>query len=251
MKEKHPLEWLAEPLRIQENPYARMNEKSIMITNFPKGVNVTKKYIQDLCLKFDPSAIVNTVFIKESQMGDNFETRNPAAYAIVDFEMPKWVQTVRRGMRKHWEQDRLLKVKTLKDEKSESHSSRTIILSNLPSHLNAGDLATTMSDYGAITSIEAPSVDSFIQSQLEQKGLLNDVHSKERQLKKEKEYRYAQVLLNDTQTFDKQFEDLLAESWGKDQAQEIINIQKDVAKEFTKVNMLDEEKFSAFMRVMA
>lgn len=108
-----------------------------------------------------------------------------------------------------------------------------------------------MSDYGAITSIEAPSVDSFIQSQLEQKGLLNDVYSKERQLKKEKEYRYAQVLLNDTQTFDKQFEDLLSESWGKDQAQEMINIQKDVAKEFTKVNMLDEEKFSAFMRVMA
>ena len=80
---------------------------------------------------------------------------------------------------------------------------------------------------------------------------MNDVYSKERQLKKEKEYRYAQVLLNDTQTFDKQFEDLLSESWGKDQAQEMINIQKDVAKEFTKVNMLDEEKFSAFMRVMA
>ena len=103
MKEKHPLEWLAEPIRIQENPYARMNEKSIMITNFPKGINVTKKYIHDLCLKFDPSAIVNTVFIKESLMGDNFETRNSVAYAIVDFEMPKWVQTVRRGMRKHWE----------------------------------------------------------------------------------------------------------------------------------------------------
>jgi hypothetical protein len=31
----------------------------------------------------------------------------------------------------------------------------------------------------------------------------------------------------------------------------MINIQKDFGKEFTKVNMLDEEKFGAFMRVMA
>jgi hypothetical protein len=45
MKEKHPLEWVAESMRIQENPYARMNDRSIMITNFPKGVNVTKKYV--------------------------------------------------------------------------------------------------------------------------------------------------------------------------------------------------------------
>ena len=103
MKEKHPLEWIAEPMRIQENPYARMNEKSIMITNFPKGVNVTKKYIRDLCLKFDPSAIINSVFIKDAQVGDNFQSRNNVAYAIVDFEMQKWVATVRRGMRKHWE----------------------------------------------------------------------------------------------------------------------------------------------------
>jgi len=31
----------------------------------------------------------------------------------------------------------------------------------------------------------------------------------------------------------------------------MINIQKDIGKEFTKVNMLDEEKFGTFMRVMA
>jgi hypothetical protein len=50
MKEKHPLEWFAETLRINENPYLKMNEKSLMITNFPKGVNVTKRYLRDLCM---------------------------------------------------------------------------------------------------------------------------------------------------------------------------------------------------------
>jgi hypothetical protein len=85
------------------------------------------------------------VFLKEAQVGDNFGTRNTVAYAIVEFEMQKWVANVRRGMRKHWEQDKLLKVKTLKDEMNESHSERTIILSNIPSHLNSEDLASSMS----------------------------------------------------------------------------------------------------------
>lgn len=216
MKEKHPLEWVAEPLRIQENPYAKMTEKSLMITNFPKGVTVSKQYIKDLCLKFDPTAIVNTVKIYDAQLGNNLKIRNQTAYAIVDFEMQKWVNSVRRGLRKHWEQDRLIKVKTIKDERTESHSERTIILNNIPSHLTSENLAYAMSEYGTITSIEAPTVDAYVQSQLEQKGLLNDHYAKERQLKKEKEFRYAQVVLNDTLTFDKEFEDLLAESWGRE-----------------------------------
>jgi hypothetical protein len=57
--------------------------------------------------------------------------------------------------------------------------------------------------------------------------------------------------LNDTLTFDKQFEDLLKESWGEEKGMEIINKQKDVGAQFTKVNLLDEEKLSTFMRVMA
>lgn len=108
-----------------------------------------------------------------------------------------------------------------------------------------------MSEFGAITSIEAPTVDSFIESQLEQKGLLKDFYSKERQLKKEQEFRYAQVVMNDSMNFDKEFEDLLTESWGEQKAKEIINKQKDVGAQFTKVNLLDEEKLSTFMKVMA
>ena len=58
-------------------------------------------------------------------------------------------------------------------------------------------------------------------------------------------------MLNDTLTFDKQFEELLTESWGEQQAKELINKQKDLGAQFTKVNMLDEEKLNTFMRVMA
>ena len=41
-KKKHPLEYLAEDLRTRENPYTRLGESSLLLTNFPKGVEVTK-----------------------------------------------------------------------------------------------------------------------------------------------------------------------------------------------------------------
>jgi hypothetical protein len=34
-KQKHPLEYFAEELRAKENPYSRMQETSLLITNFP------------------------------------------------------------------------------------------------------------------------------------------------------------------------------------------------------------------------
>ena len=41
-KKKHPLEYFAEDLRARENPYTRLSESSLLLTNFPKGVEVTK-----------------------------------------------------------------------------------------------------------------------------------------------------------------------------------------------------------------
>lgn len=86
MKEKHPLEWIAEPLRMSENPYLIMNEKCLLITNFPKKVNITKRVIRDLCLKYDSSAIVNRITLKNAIVGEGIYTTNQVAYAIVEFE---------------------------------------------------------------------------------------------------------------------------------------------------------------------
>jgi hypothetical protein len=49
---------------------------------------------------------------------------------------------------------------------------------------------------------------------MEEKGLLNDHYSKQRQLKKDRDYRYAQVVLAETQEVDKQVADLMKETWG-------------------------------------
>lgn len=41
-KVKHPLEYFAEDLRAREDPYTRLGESSLLLTNFPKGVNISK-----------------------------------------------------------------------------------------------------------------------------------------------------------------------------------------------------------------
>ena len=66
-------------------------------------------------MKQDKSALINNIHIEYAIVGDDKTIRNKVAYAIVEFEMPKWVTTVRRSLRKVWMSDKLLKVKTLKD----------------------------------------------------------------------------------------------------------------------------------------
>lgn len=110
--------------------------------------------------------------------GDNKMTRNKVAYAIVEFTDKKWVQSVRRGIIRQWMHDKLLKCKTLKDQKAETFQERTVILQGFPSHMTSDELARELCKFGAITSIEAPTIDAFVEAQKEEKGLNNDYFSK-------------------------------------------------------------------------
>lgn len=160
---KHPLEYAAEQTRILENPYGRMNEKSLLLTNFPKGLKVSKAYIKELCLSKCPKgASIEKIIIQEAQVGTNPEVRNKVAYVIIQFDEESHALSVRRALWRKWIDDKLLKIKSKKDEQVENHGDRTLILSNIPSHLRQEDIASFMAKYGAITSIEAPSMDSYI-----------------------------------------------------------------------------------------
>ena len=90
-------------------------------------------------------------------------------------------------------------MRTLKDEKKESFNERTIVLQDFPSHFHqVGEIADMVSCFGAITSVEAPTLDSYVMAQLEEKGLMNDQYTKARQARKEQEYRHAQNVLKES-----------------------------------------------------
>jgi hypothetical protein len=63
--------------------------------------------------------------------------------------------------------------------------------------LDAQHLAAAFARFGAVTTVELPTVDRVVQQQLADKGLLNDHYAKQRQMKADQEYRYAQVVLRD------------------------------------------------------
>lgn len=74
---------------------------------------------------------------------------------------------MQRVLGKKWMQDKLLRVRTLKDEKRESFDERTLILSNLKSFWRREDIVNAMHKFGAITHIELPSVDTLIKASVE------------------------------------------------------------------------------------
>lgn len=65
---------------------------------------------------------------------------------------------VRRGLRKEWVNDKLLKVRTLEDKNLETHGLRTIIIQNIPLSIQPIEIAKAMSKFGAITHIECPKI---------------------------------------------------------------------------------------------
>ena len=121
-KVKHPLEYMAEDLRAREDPYTRLGESSLLLTNFPKGATITKQYVKELCLEQDGDAIINRITLQEAFRGTaqkGIETQNEVAYAIVDFESSAWMNKVRRGLLQTWIQEKKLKLKTLDDRAKE------------------------------------------------------------------------------------------------------------------------------------
>ena len=56
---------------------------------------------------------------------------------IVEFEDEASVANVKRGLRKVWVQDKLLKPKVMKDEGMEDFNARTVVIHNHPSHLTS------------------------------------------------------------------------------------------------------------------
>lgn len=65
--------------------------------------------------KGDRKALIKNIEVSEAISGGSNDYKLRTAYAIVEFEEEDHVASVRRGLRKIWVQDALLKVKTLAD----------------------------------------------------------------------------------------------------------------------------------------
>mmetsp|Transcript_24320 Transcript_24320/g.37598 ORF Transcript_24320/g.37598 Transcript_24320/m.37598 type:complete len:149 (+) Transcript_24320:472-918(+) len=146
--------------------------------------------------QFD-QAVINKIAIEYAEYEPD-----RVAHVVVTFETPKQMKAVKRGLRKYWIQDKLLKIKTNKDKFTEEHKNRTLVVSGLQSHTTAEDLVNHFGKYGAITLVEAPTIDSYVQAQMEEKGLLKDYYTQIKEQRQEEEYRHALKQVNQEQDVD-------------------------------------------------
>jgi hypothetical protein len=140
-KNRHPLEYIAARARLAEDPYSKMTENSLLLTNFPKDLNVNEAFVMELCLNNGAGkSRIREIRISETFKA-NLNDNDRAAYAIVDFESAQEVQSVKQSLWKHWIKDKLLKLKTLEDREIENFHDRTLIVTNFESHATQFDLA--------------------------------------------------------------------------------------------------------------
>ena len=43
----------------------------MLVTNFPKDIEVTKQYIKDLCLSKDKTAVINHIHLENAMRGES------------------------------------------------------------------------------------------------------------------------------------------------------------------------------------
>lgn len=106
------------------------------------------------------------------------------------------MKAVRRELRKKWLGDRLLKVKTLKDQEAESFDARTLVLTDLPKNIRNDELLNAASALGAVTHLELPVVDRYVRDKLDLIG--RSETSQDLAKRKEQEYRLAKKLMSET-----------------------------------------------------
>jgi len=136
MKEKHPLEYLMAPVRAMENAYSRLDDNEILLTNFPTTQTINEEWIMDLVNKHAPYALVQKITLNPCYNGGN-----RVSSAVISFETTDPVLKMKRALRKHWIDNKVLKVKIKNDRFVEDHNQRTIVVSGFPNHVKDQEIA--------------------------------------------------------------------------------------------------------------
>jgi len=132
-------------------------------------------------------------------------------------------------------EDKLIKVKTLKDREHETHDARTIVLDNLPANMEANELIERFGGFGAVTAFEMPAVDQYIESKMDLTA--RSEFGKQYQTKKDQEFRLSKQLVaesrgavaREAEAAEGELEQVLAQQYGAERASEIMQ-------EHTKLN---------------
>jgi len=96
--------------------------------------------------------------------------------------------------------------------------------------------------------IELPTHDAYIKAQLESKGLLGDYYSQLKKKKHEQEYRLALQQVQTADEVDLAVEEALTETYGETAAKKMVHNK---SKDFSNFDLMNEERFTTFIRVMA
>jgi RNA recognition motif-containing protein len=79
----------------------------------------------------------------------------------VEYESVHDAMKIAKKLKKTWIDDKLIKVRTMKDRHLEHYDNRTIVIKDLPTNAKSRHVIEFMKTFGVITSVEMPFKDGM------------------------------------------------------------------------------------------
>lgn len=163
-REEHPFESIAKQYRVQNDPYATLQDNQVLLTNLPTEGGVPELQSPLSVQKMLEDLVHKDLQVKEVKFVKSVSTPNlkeKVAFVRVTLGSTRQAKMVKSALRKTWFKDALIKVKTNEDAKAESFDNRTVILHGIPRHLGATKILDTLfGKAGAVVGVELPTENS-------------------------------------------------------------------------------------------
>lgn len=132
-----------------------MQPNELMLTNFPQGRYLSEKELM-ATFSDEASGITPMNIRKQGSM-----IQEAVAYMTVEYESVQDAMKMAKKLKKTWIDDKLIKVRTMKDKHIEHFDNRTVVMKDIPTNIKVRHVLEFFKTFGVITNIEMPLKDSL------------------------------------------------------------------------------------------
>jgi hypothetical protein len=137
------------------------------------------------------------------------------AYIVIKLGSKRQAHLVNKSLRKLWIGDSLLKIRMQEDVKKEAYDNRTIIIRELPTHLNQRQILETFGEEnGAIVGIELPMENVAMAEYVEERNITSSLDPVAQE--KARKFKLAQIAVKQSLELDAIHKDSITKELGVD-----------------------------------
>ena len=242
----HPFEEAAVEQRKNADVYGKLKENECLLTNLPLELETwmqTPRRMREYLLEkvhkdLDVQDVKYVQSVTTSAQGTKY------AYIVISLGSKRQAHMVNKSLRNMWIGNSLLKVRMQEDVKREAFGNRTIIIMDLPTHLNQRQVLETFGeDSGAVVGIELPMENVAVADFIEDRNINSTLDPVAQE--KARKFKLAQVAVKESLKMDYKHQSIIKKELGGDVYDSMLKGDLMEAQ-----NVIDAEKNKSLMRII-